>query len=108
MAGNLIELTDADFDATINDSDVPVLVDFWAPWCAPCKMIEPILGDIAGEYAGKATVCRVNTDEHREAAVEYAINAIPTLILFNNGRMKKKWVVLTSKKGIATELDGLT
>jgi thioredoxin 1 len=108
MAGNLIKLTDADFDATVNNSDVPVLVDFWAPWCAPCRMIEPIIREIADEYAGKAVVCRVNTDEHREAAVEYAINAIPTLILFNNGRLAKKWVGLTSKKDITAELDGLT
>ena len=108
MADNLIELTDVDFDAKINNSAVPVLVDFWAPWCGPCKMIEPIITEIAGEYEGKAEVCRVNTDEHREAAVEYAINAIPTLILFNNGQVAKKWVGLTSKKDITAELDGLT
>lgn len=107
MAGNLIELTDADFDATINDSDVPVLVDFWAPWCGPCKMIGPVIEEIADEYAGKAKVCKVNTDEHREAAVEYAISAIPTIILFNNGQVAKKWLGLTSKKDITAELDGL-
>jgi len=107
MAGNLIKLTDVNFDETIQNSAVPVLVDFWAPWCAPCRMIEPIIGEIADEYAGKATVCRVNTDEHREAAIEYAINAIPTLILFNNGRLVKKWVGLTSKKDIVAELEGL-
>jgi len=107
MAGNLIKLTDVNFDETIQNSAVPVLVDFWAPWCAPCRMIEPIIGQIADEYAGKATVCRVNTDEHREAAIEYAINAIPTLILFNNGRLVKKWVGLTSKKDIVAELEGL-
>jgi len=107
MAGNLIKLTDVNFDETIQNSAVPVLVDFWAPWCAPCRMIEPIIGEIADEYAGKATVCRVNTDEHREAAIEYAINAIPTLILFNNGRLVKKWVGLTSKRDIVAELEGL-
>ena len=104
MAGNLIELTDAVFDETINSSEVPVLVDFWAPWCAPCKMVEPVIGEIADEYAGRARVCRVNTDEHREAAIEYAINAIPTLILFNNGQVAKKWVGLTSKKAITAEI----
>lgn len=107
MTGNLIELTDADFDATINESDVPVLVDFWAPWCGPCKMIGPVIEEIADEYAGKAKVCKVNTDEHREAAVEYAINAIPTVILFNKGQVAKKWQGLTSKKDITAELDGL-
>jgi thioredoxin 1 len=108
MAGNLIELTDADFDSTVNSSDVPVLVDFWAPWCGPCKMIGPVIEEIAEEYAGKAKVCKVNTDEHREAAVEYAINAIPTIILFNKGQIAKKWQGLTSKKDITAELDGLT
>jgi len=104
MAGNLTELTDTGFDETINNSDVPVLVDFWAPWCAPCKMVEPVLEELADEYAGKARVCRVNTDEHREAAIEYAINAIPTLILFNNGQVAKKWVGLTSKRAITAEI----
>ena len=108
MAGNLIELTDADFDSTVNSSDVPVLVDFWAPWCGPCKMIGPVIEEIAEEYADKAKVCKVNTDEYREAAVEYAINAIPTIILFNKGQIAKKWQGLTSKKDITAELDGLT
>ena len=107
MAGNLIELTDASFDETVNTSEVPVLVDFWAPWCGPCKMITPIIEEIADEYTEKAKVCKVNTDEHRDAAVEYAINAIPTLILFNNGQVEKKWVGLTTKKDITAELDQL-
>ena len=107
MAGNLIELTDADFDTTINNSEIPVLVDFWAPWCGPCKMITPIIEEIAGEYAEKAVICKVNTDEHREAAIEYAINAIPTIILFNNGQIENKWVGMTTKKEITAALDGL-
>ncbi len=107
MAENVIELTDATFDETVNSSEVPVLVDFWAPWCGPCKMIGPIVEEIAGEYGEKAKICKVNTDDHREAAVEYAINAIPTVILFNNGQIEKRWVGLTTKKDITAEIDQL-
>lgn len=107
MAENVIELTDATFDETVNNSQTPVLVDFWAPWCGPCKMVGPIIEEIAGEYSEKATICKVNTDEHREAAVEYAINAIPTIILFNKGQIAKKWVGLTTKKDILAELEQL-
>ena len=107
MSENVIELTDATFDETVNNSDVPVLVDFWAPWCGPCKMIAPIIDEIAGEYGEKAKICKVNTDEHREAAVEYAINAIPTVILFNEGQVAKKWVGMTTKKDLTSEIDTL-
>jgi len=107
MAENVIELTDATFDETVSSSDVPVLVDFWAPWCGPCKMIAPIVEEIAGEYGEKAKICKVNTDDHREAAVEYAINAIPTVILFNKGQIEKRWVGLTTKKDITAEIDRL-
>ena len=106
MAENLIELTDATFDEMIN-SDIPVLVDFWAPWCGPCKMIAPMIEEIAGEYEGKAKICKVNTDEHREAAVEYAINAIPTIILFKSGQVEQKWVGMTNKKDITAEIEKL-
>ena len=107
MAENVIELTDATFDETVNSSEVPVLVDFWAPWCGPCKMIAPIVEEIAAEYGDKAKICKVNTDDHREAAVEYAINAIPTVILFNKGQIEKRWVGLTTKKDITAEIDQL-
>ena len=107
MAENVIELTDATFDKIVTESDEPVLVDFWAPWCGPCKMVAPIIAEIAGEYEGRVTVAKVDTDEHREAAVEYAINAIPTIILFHNGKIEKKWVGLTSKKDIRAELEQL-
>lgn len=107
MAENIIELTDATFESTLHQSDGPVLVDFWAPWCGPCKMIAPVIEEIAGEYAGKATICKINTDEHRDAAINYGINAIPTLILFKEGQIAKKWVGLTSKKDLTAALDEL-
>jgi thioredoxin 1 len=107
MAGNVIELTDATFDQTVHSSDVPVLVDFWAPWCGPCKMIAPLVQEIADEYADKAKICKLNTDDARDSAMEFGISAIPTLILFKDGQVQKKWVGLTSKKDLAAAIDEL-
>jgi len=107
MAGNVIELTDATFDQTVHNSDVPVLVDFWAPWCGPCKMIAPIIQEIAAEYTDKAKICKLNTDDARDSAMEFGISAIPTLILFKDGQVQKKWVGLTSKKDLATAIEEL-
>ena len=107
MAGNVIELTDATFDQTVHNSDVPVLVDFWAEWCGPCKMIAPIIKEIADEYADKAKICKLNTDDARDSAMEFGISAIPTLILFTDGQVQKKWVGLTSKKDLAAAIDEL-
>ena len=107
MAGSVIELTDATFDNTVHNSDVPVLVDFWAPWCGPCKMIAPIIHEIAEEYADKAKICKLDTDEARDSAMEFGISAIPTIILFKDGQVQKKWVGLTSKKDLAEAIDEL-
>ncbi len=107
MAGNVIELTDATFDETVQNSDMPVLVDFWAPWCGPCRMMTPIIEQISTEYTGKAKVCKVNTDESRDTAVKFGINAIPTLILLKGGQIQKKWVGVTSKKDISDTINGL-
>ena len=107
MAGNVTELSDAVFDEIVHNSDVPVLVDFWAPWCGPCKMMSPILEEIASEYTDKAKICRLNTDEARDSAIEFGISAIPTLILFKDGQVQNKWVGLTSKKDIAAAIKEL-
>jgi thioredoxin 1 len=107
MAGSVIELTDATFDNTVHNSDVPVLVDFWAPWCGPCKMIAPIIEEIAGEYTDKAKICKLDTDEARDSAMEFGISAIPTIILFKDGQVQKKWVGLTSKKDLTEAIDEL-
>ena len=107
MADNVVELNDSTFDETVHNSDVPVLVDFWAPWCGPCKMIAPIIEEISKEYEGKAKICKLNTDDARDSAIEFSINAIPTIILFKDGQVQKKWVGLTSKKEITAAIDEL-
>ena len=106
MAGNVIELTDATFEETIS-GDTPVLVDFWAPWCGPCKMIAPMIAEISEEYDGKAVICKIDTDEQREAAVKHGISAIPTIILFQSGEVKNNWVGLTSKDDLTAAIDEL-
>ncbi|MHC4498045.1 MAG: thioredoxin [Planctomycetota bacterium] len=107
MVGNVVELTDATFDEVVHSSDVPVLVDFWAPWCGPCKMMAPIIEEVADEYAGKTKVCKLNTDEARDSAMEFGISAIPTIILFKEGQLQKKWVGLTSKKDLVAAIGEL-
>ena len=84
--GKTIDVTDADFADVVLASDVPVLVDFWAPWCGPCKMAAPVLEKIAGEYEGQLKVCKVNVDNERQTATQYGIMSIPTMFLFNNGQ----------------------
>lgn len=105
MAGNVIELTDASFDEVVHNSDVPILIDFWAPWCGPCKMMTPIIGELADEYADSVKICKLNTDEARDSAMEFGISAIPTIILFKNGQVEKKWVGLTSKKDLIAAIE---
>ena len=105
MAGNVKELTDATFDEIVHSSDKPVLVDFWAPWCRPCWLMAPIIQELADEYQGKAEICKLNTDEQRDSAMEMGISAIPTLILFKDGQVQKRWVGLASKKDLAAAID---
>jgi thioredoxin 1 len=85
MSDNIIHVTDGDFQGQVLEADVPVVVDFWAPWCGPCQIIGPILEELAAEYGGKVRFTKLNTDENRDTAVKYGIMGIPTLKIFKNG-----------------------
>lgn len=84
---NVKEVSDSSFDGDILKSSVPVLVDFWAPWCGPCRSVAPIVDDLANQYAGKLKVAKINVDESTEVAMRYQITSIPTFILFKNGQV---------------------
>jgi thioredoxin 1 len=88
MSENIIAITDNSFEKEVLKSDIPVLVDFWAEWCNPCKMISPILEEVAKERKGQITVAKINIDENAEAPVKYGVLGIPTLILFKQGRVE--------------------
>ena len=108
MAGpDTLEFTDDSFDSMVLDSDVPVLVDFWAEWCAPCKALGPLIDELASEYAGKIKVGKVDTDANRETSVRFQVSAIPPVILFNNGEIVEKFIGLRTKKDFQTALDRL-
>jgi thioredoxin 1 len=109
MAGaDTLEFTDANFESDVLGSDVPVLVDFWAEWCGPCKALTPIIDELASDYKGKVKVGKVDTDANREVSVKYSVSAIPTVILFQNGEVKEKFVGLRSKQELSSMLDGVT
>lgn len=86
--GPVIELNEGNFSAEVTQSDVPVLVDFWAEWCGPCKMIAPVLSELASEAQGKFKVGKVNVDDHRNLAAQYNVQSLPTLLLFKKGEVK--------------------
>ena len=105
MAGNVLEFTDSNFSSEVLESSQPVLVDFWAPWCGPCRMVGPTVEQIANDYAGKVRVGKVNTDENPQVAASHNISSIPTLLLFKGGRVVDKTVGVTPKQQLAAMLD---
>jgi len=98
MAENLIEFTDDNFDTEVLKSDLPVLVDFWAEWCGPCKMITPIIEEISSDYAGKIKVGKVNVDFNNQVAMQYGIRGIPALLVFKDGAVANQIVGAVPKK----------
>jgi len=102
---NIVTLTETNFDEEVLKSPTPVLVDFWAEWCGPCKMIAPILDELAGEYDGKVKVGKVNIDDHQAIATQYGIRAIPTLLIFKDGEVAEQVVGLRNKRDLKANLD---
>ena len=105
MGDQIVHVTDASFEDDVLKSDLPVLVDFWAAWCGPCKMIAPLLDDVAKDYAGKLKVAKLNIDENQATPPKYGIRGIPTLMLFKNGNLAATKVGALSKSQLMAFID---
>ncbi len=105
MSDKIVHTSDGDFEADVLNSDAPVLIDFWAEWCGPCKMIAPLLDEAADEYAGRLNVVKLNIDENPKTPQQYGIRSIPTLMLFKNGEVQAHKLGAMSKGQLAEFLD---
>ena len=104
MAGSITEVTDSNFQAEVIESDTPVLVDFWAPWCGPCRVVGPVLEEIASER-DDLRIVKLNVDENQQTAAAFEVLSIPTMILFKNGQVAKKVIGAYPKKRLESELE---
>jgi thioredoxin 1 len=107
MAEKAVHIKEADFDGTVLKSDIPVMVDFWAPWCGPCHMIAPAVEELAGEYDGRVKVMKVNVDESPNIAVKYGIRSIPTILLFKGGRVQDQVIGAVPKEELSRKLEAV-
>ena len=105
MADSVTEVNDNNFQAEVLESDVPVLVDFWAPWCGPCRMVAPVVEEIAKEQEGKLKVVKLNTDENQQTSIQYNVLSIPTLIVFRHGQEAKRVTGAYPKKRLEAEIE---
>ncbi len=105
MSENIIHVTDGDFEQKVLNAEGPVLIDYWAEWCGPCKMIAPILEEIASEYGGKITVAKLNIDDNPQTPPKYGIRGIPTLMLFKDGNVEATKVGAVSKSQLTAFID---
>ena len=105
MSQQIVHVSDSSFEQDVLKSNVPVLLDFWAEWCGPCKMIAPILNQIAAEYAGKVVVAKMNVDENPKTPMKFSVRGIPTLILFKNGQLQGQKIGAVRKADVAAFLD---
>ena len=103
--GSVAEMTDSGFDTEVLQSDVPVLVDFWAPWCGPCRMIAPLVEELANENEGGAKIVKLNIDEHPKAAQTYDVSSIPTIMVFKGGEMVERFVGIQTKDRLQEAID---
>ena len=103
-SANVREFTDENFEQEVLNSQTPVLVDFWAEWCMPCRMLAPTIDELAKEFAGKVKIGKVDTDSNRDVSMKFGISAIPTIILFKQGQIVRKFVGVTPKKEFVAEL----